>query len=106
LCVAGGIFQEANFLPPLGVLLSMPGHVLLPPDKRRYFGWLPAVLAAVMGVLSGTVVGLTEMRLEQIGMLVLFQGGVWQPLGGRCARWLTKKLSHYLIRRAMKGTLM
>jgi hypothetical protein len=105
LCFVGGIFQAGSLLQPLGILLSMPGHVLLPPEKRRYFAGVPVVLAALVGVLSGAALGVVPVQIGHIGMLVLFQGGVWQPLGGRCVSWFAKKVSTNLIRRAMKQIL-
>jgi hypothetical protein len=104
-CFIGGIFQAGNLLQPLGILLSMPGHMLLPPEIRRYFSWLPVGLAAIIGLLSGVGLAGVELQTGHIAMLALFQGGVWQSVGGRCVTRLGKHVSHYLIRRAMKHVL-
>jgi hypothetical protein len=107
-CFIGGVFFYGGILQPLGILLAMPGHLLLPPERRRYFTWFPATLGVLAGLLSGGIASAAGMQLGSIGMLALFQVGTWPSLGGRCviwlAKWLAKQGSNRLIRWAIRQT--
>src|SRR6266511_2295827 len=81
LCFVAGVFRYGGILQPLGILLSMPGHLLLPPARQRFFCWLPVMLGTIMGIMPGAVTSLPTMGLWQVSMVALFQGGLWRPVG-------------------------
>jgi hypothetical protein len=97
LCFVAGTFQYGGILQPFGVLLSLPGHLILPPAKQRLFYWLPVVLGIIMGAMPRAVIGLPALGLWQISMVALFQGSLWQAAGGRCVPWLARKVLGQLI---------
>lgn len=106
LCFIGGIFQYGGMLQPLGILLSMPAHLLLSPGQRRHLGWLPlVVLGAMVGIMPLVVAGGPEVGIWQFSMLALLQGGLWRPLGGRCVPWLARKALSSLTRWNVRHTV-
>jgi hypothetical protein len=99
LCFAAGGLWFGGAVQALGILLSMPGHLLLPSAKLRYLGWLPLVLATAMVAIPFAITTFPHIGLLQLGLVALFQGGVWRPAGGQGVSWLAKKVLGCLIRR-------
>jgi hypothetical protein len=98
LCFAGGGLWFGGSVQALGILLSLPGHLLLPSARLRYLGWLPLVLGTTMVALPFVITILPHMGALQLGLVALFQGGVWRSAGGKGVSWLARKVFGSLIR--------
>jgi hypothetical protein len=104
--VSGFFFPYGSLYQPLGILLAMPGHFLLPPVWRRYIRWVPLVmLGAIMGSLPvlGALTGLSvpPIGLWQLSMVALFHVGL-RSQGRRCIQWGVRRIMGYLLRRWVK----